>query len=56
LPNPEITEKFVEVEFLKNHVYCLLPSISSDVGFVTLYSGIPGFLKDIFFHLSLGKV
>ena len=56
LPEPEITEEFVQVEFLENHVYCLLPSISSDLGSVTLYSSMPGFIKDIFFHLSLGKV
>ena len=56
LPNPELNEKFVQVELLQNHVYCLLPSIGSDLGSVTLYSSMPGFIKDFFFHIAIGKV
>ena len=53
---PEVSEKCVQVEFLPDHVYCLLPSIGSTIGFVTMYSTMPEFIKDLDFHLFLGTV
>ena len=46
----------VQVEFLENHVYCLLPSIGSNIGSVRIYSQMPDFIKELSFHLFLGKV
>ena len=51
-----VPEKYVQVEFLENHVYCLLPSIGSSIGSVRIFSRMPEFIKDLSFHLFLGKV
>ena len=53
---PEVPRHYVEVDFLENHVYCLLPSIGSSVGFTTRFSKMLDFLKDFPLHLCLGKV
>ena len=45
-----------EVELLKDHVYCLLPSIATDTGFATLYSEQPAFLSDLPKAVFIAKV
>ena len=45
-----------QVEFVEGCVYCLLPSVGPEDGFARLYSSMPGFVRDIPCHMSLGKV
>ena len=45
-----------EVELLKDHVYCLVPSIATDNGFARLYSEMPGFINELSSHVFIGKV
>ena len=43
-------------KFLPDHVYCLLPSVSSDTGSWRMYPTMPNFVKNLPFWLFLGKV
>ena len=45
-----------QVEFVEGCVYCLLPSVGTEDGFARRYSNMPGFVRDIPCHMSLGKV
>ena len=45
-----------QVELLEGYVYCLLPSIGSEEGSVTVYKRMPTFISDIPYHHFFGKV
>ena len=53
---PKETNKFMWVELLDDHVYCMLPSIQPDSGRVRYYSSQPDFLPELNFTLYIGEV
>ena len=56
MSTPVLTDEFVDVELLQDHVYCLLPSVQSTVGYVRRYTSMPEFIPELPFHFLLGKV
>ena len=46
----------VQVEFLPDYVYCLVPSIESNRGFWKIHKTIPDFAKNFQFWLFPAKV
>ena len=53
---PVESEFKVKVEYLENHIYCLLPSYQPSLGTVCYYKECPEFIKDFPFWMDLGKV
>ena len=56
LCNLEEIKDSVQVEFLPDYVYCLVPSIGSNRGFWKIHKTIPDFAKNIQFWLFLAKL
>ena len=46
----------VQVEYLENHIYCLLPSYQPTFGTVCYYTECPTFIKEFRFGFDLGAV
>ena len=52
---PQWTESR-NVEWLDDHIYCLLPSIGAEEGFARLYPKMPELVHELSSHMFLGKV
>ena len=46
----------VQVEYLENHIYCLLPSYQPTLGTVCYYTECPAFIEEFRFGIDLGAV
>ena len=53
---PDLTETTVDIEFLPDHIYCLLPSISSNNGYIALHSSRPAFFNELPFYFCIKKM
>ena len=53
---PEETKKFMWVELLNDHIYCMLPSVQPNSGRIRYYTSEPEFLTDLSYTLYIGEV
>jgi hypothetical protein len=53
---PVESEHKVLVEYLEDHIYCLLPSYQPTLGTVWYYTECPDFIKEFLFFMDIGTV